>query len=140
MSYLPLLMVVCSSTIYHICAKSVSPKLNTFASLTVAYLIGAVLTVIIYYATSPTKNLVQEFSHLNWATVVMGLAIVGLEAGNILMYKAGWNISVGSLINNITVSIILLFVGLLLYKEKITPTQITGIVLCLAGLVLVNRK
>lgn len=140
MSYLPLLMVVCSSTIYHICAKSVSPKLNTFASLTVAYLIGAVLTVIIYYATSPTKNLVQEFSHLNWATVVMGLAIVGLEAGNILMYKAGWNISVGSLINNITVSIILLFVGLLLYKEKITPTQIAGIVLCLAGLVLVNRK
>ena len=82
----------------------------------------------------------QEFSHLNWATVVMGLAIVGLEAGNILMYKAGWNISVGSLINNITVSIILLFVGLLLYKEKITPTQIAGIVLCLAGLVLVNRK
>ena len=140
MSYLPLLMVVYSSTIYHICAKSVSPKLNTFASLTVAYLIGAVLTVIIYYATSPTKSLVQEFSHLNWATVVMGLAIVGLEAGNILMYKAGWNISVGSLINNITVSIILLFVGLLLYKEKITPTQIAGIVLCLAGLVLVNRK
>ena len=140
MSYLPLLMVVCSSTIYHICAKSVSPKLNTFASLTVAYLIGAVLTVIIYYATSPTKSLVQEFSHLNWATVVMGLAIVGLEAGNILMYKAGWNISVGSLINNITVSIILLFVGILLYKEKITPTQIAGIVLCLAGLVLVNRK
>ena len=140
MSYLPLLMVVCSSTIYHICAKSVSPKLNTFASLTVAYLIWAVLTVIIYYATSPTKSLVQEFSHLNWATVVMGLAIVGLEAGNILMYKAGWNISVGSLINNITVSIILLFVGLLLYKEKITPTQIAGIVLCLAGLVLVNRK
>ncbi len=140
MSYLPLLMVVCSSTIYHICAKSVSPKLNTFASLTVAYLIGAVLTVIIYYATSPTKSLVQEFSNLNWATVVMGLAIVGLEAGNILMYKAGWNISVGSLINNITVSIILLFVGLLLYKEKITPTQIAGIVLCLAGLVLVNRK
>ena len=140
MSYLPLLMVVCSSTIYHICAKSVSPKLNTFASLTVAYLIGAVLTVIIYYATSPTKSLVQEVSHLNWATVVMGLAIVGLEAGNILMYKAGWNISVGSLINNITVSIILLFVGLLLYKEKITPTQIAGIVLCLAGLVLVNRK
>ena len=140
MSYLPLLMVVCSSTIYHICAKSVSPKLNTFASLTVAYLIGAVLTVIIYYATSPTKSLVQEFSNLNWATVVMGLAIVGLEAGNILMYQAGWNISVGSLINNITVSIILLFVGLLLYKEKITPTQIAGIVLCLAGLVLVNRK
>ena len=140
MSYLPLLMVVCSSTIYHICAKSVSPKLNTFASLTVAYLIGAVLTVIIYSASSPTKSLVQEFSHLNWATVVMGLAIVGLEAGNILMYKAGWNISVGSLINNITVSIILLFVGLLLYKEKITPTQIAGIVLCLAGLVLVNRK
>ena len=140
MSYLPLLMVVCSSTIYHIGAKSVSTKLNTFASLTVAYLIGAVLTVIIYYATSPTKSLVQEFSHLNWATVVMGLAIVGLEAGNILMYKAGWNISVGSLINNITVSIILLFVGILLYKEKITPTQIAGIVLCLAGLVLVNRK
>ena len=138
--YLPILAVVGSSVVYHICAKSTSAKMNTFASLAITYLIGGVITLAIYYMTSPTKKLTQELTHINWATFVLGLAIVGLEAGNIFMYKMGWNLSLGPLVTSISIAVTLFFVGLLLYKEQVAWTQVIGIVLCLSGLYLVNRK
>ncbi|MGE4276824.1 MAG: EamA family transporter [Lawsonibacter sp.] len=138
--YLPILTVVCSNVIYHICAKSISPKINTFASLAVTYVIGAALALAAYYLTSPTKKLTQELSYLNWATVVLAVAILGLEAGSILMYKVGWNISLGPLVASILLAVSLIFVGRLLYQETISLYQVAGIVLCLSGLILINQK
>ncbi len=138
--YLPVLAVVCSNVIYHVCAKSTSPKINPFASLAVTYLIGIGVSLAAYYLTSPVKRLSQEMSHLNWSAVVLGVAIVGLEAGNIFMYKVGWDISLGPLVTSISQAMALILVGALLYQERISLTQAAGIVLCLAGLFLINRK
>ena len=138
--YLPIITVVCSSVIYHVCAKSTSPKINAFASLAVTYLIGAVVSAALYYMTSPTKRLAEELSRVNWATLVLGLAIVGLEAGNIFMYKVGWDISLGPLVTSSTLAVTLLAVGVLFYREELSLTKVVGIVLCVAGLILVNKK
>ena len=138
--YLPIIIVVCSSVIYHVCAKSTSPKINAFASLAVTYLIGAVVSAALYYLTSPTKRLAEELSRVNWATLVLGLAIVGLEAGNIFMYKVGWDISLGPLVTSSTLAVTLLAVGVLFYREELSLTKVVGIVLCVAGLILVNKK
>ena len=138
--YLPIITVVCSSVIYHVCAKSTSPKINAFASLAVTYLIGAVVSAALYYLTSPTKRLAEELSRVNWATLVLGLAIVGLEAGNIFMYKVGWDISLGPLVTSSTLAVTLLAVVVLFYREELSLTKVVGIVLCVAGLILVNKK
>ena len=138
--YLPIITVVCSSVIYHVCAKSTSPKINAFASLAVTYLIGAVVSAALYYLTSPTTRLAEELSRVNWATLVLGLAIVGLEAGNIFMYKVGWDISLGPLVTSSTLAVTLLAVGVLFYREELSLTKVVGIVLCVAGLILVNKK
>lgn len=138
--YLPIITVVCSSVIYHVCAKSTSPKINAFASLAVTYLIGAVVSAAAYYLTSPTKRLTEELSRVNWGTLVLGLDIVGLEAGNIFMYKVGWDISLGPLVTSSTLAVTLLAVGVLFYREELSLTKVLGIVLCVAGLILVNKK
>ena len=138
--YLPIAAVVCSNVVYHICAKSTSSKINPFASLAVTYLIGIGVALAAYWLTSPDRRLTQELVHLNWATVVLGFAIVGLEAGNIFMYKAGWDISLGPIVTSITLAVVLILVGRLLYQEQISLSQAAGIALCLAGLVLINRK
>ena len=138
--YLPIITVVCSSVIYHVCAKSTSPKINAFASLAVTYLIGAVVSAALYYLTSPTKRLAEELSRVNWATLVLGLAIVGLEAGTIFMYKVGWDNSLGPLVTSSTLAVTLLAVGVLFYREELSLTKVVGIVLCVAGLILVNKK
>ena len=119
----PMLMVVGANTVYNICAKSTPEKLNSFAALT----------------TGGEKNLIQEIGKTNWAPVVMGLSVVGLELGYILIYRAGWKVSVASLVANLALACILVLVGVLWYKEVLTGHQILGIGACVVGILLISR-
>ena len=137
--YWPILVVVLSNTIYHICSKSTPQNINVFASLTLTYVIAGVASLILYFVTEKNGNLIAEYKNLNWASFVLGIAIIGLEFGNIFMYKVGWNISTGQLVQAALLAVVLVFVGYLLYKEQITVTKVAGIIVCLGGLYLINK-
>ena len=47
----PLILVVASNTVYHICAKSLPESVDPLASLTVTYLIGSIFSGILYFVT-----------------------------------------------------------------------------------------
>jgi len=137
--YLPIGVIVFCNVFYHICTKAVPAQINPFFTLVVTYIVGAAFALILFFATSPSKDLLLQAKALNWAPFILGLTIVGLEVGFIFLYRVGWNISIGSLVCNIALSIILIFVGILLYKEVLTVSQIIGIVLCIGGLVFINK-
>ena len=141
LSYIwPIALIVLSNTMYQICAKSVPEGMNPFASLTVTYLVGALLSAILYYALGNHSGLLKEYSKLNWAPIVLGIVIVGLEAGYIFAYKAGWQVSMAQVVQAAILAGVLLFVGWLLYHEAMTWNKIIGIVICLIGLVFINLK
>ncbi|MBQ3379380.1 MAG: EamA family transporter [Clostridia bacterium] len=135
----PIALVVASNVVYQICAKSVPGNMNPFASLTVTYLIAAAASLGLFFATPHGASLAAEYDKLNWAPFVLGISIVGLEAGFIYAYKAGWQISTASIVQSAFLAVALLFVGFLLYKESITPNKIIGLIVCLAGLFIINR-
>lgn len=136
---LPVIVVVVSNVLYHIASKSTSQNVNPFFSLVITYLIGAAVSFIIYLISGKGEiHMLADFKKLNWATFLMGVLIIGLEAGWILAYRAGWNISKCSLIANICLAVILVFVGVIFYKEHITAKQLAGMAFCVAGLVLIN--
>lgn len=136
---LPLLLVVVSNSFYHICAKFIPGKANPFLSLTVTYITAAVLSFLAFLCFGNAKGLVKEASGLNWTSLVLGIAIVGLELGYIYFYRAGWKVSVGSLVANVALACVLLVVGYLLFKESISLRQIIGIVVCALGLFLITK-
>ena len=136
----PIVLVVLSNTIYQICAKSVPKEMNPFASLTVTYLIGAVASAIMYFVLGKNGNLIKEYGKLNWAPFVLGLVIVGLEAGWIYAYKAGWQVSTGFIVQSAVLAVMLLVVGFFLYHEAFTWNKVVGVVICLVGLVFINLK
>ena len=103
------------------------------------YAVGMVLSVVMFFVTSDSKNLVAELSKTNWTALALGVAIVGLEFGYVCLYRAGWKISVGTLVANISHACVLLVVGILLYKETVTPRQLIGILFSGIGLVLVAK-
>ena len=141
LSYIwPIALIVLSNTMYQICAKSVPEGMNPFASLTVTYLVGALLSGILYYALGNHSGLLKEYSKLNWAPIVLGIVIVGLEAGYIFAFKAGWQVSTAQVVQAAILAGVLLFVGWLLYHEAMTWNKIIGIVICLIGLVFINLK
>lgn len=137
--YIPIIIVVLSNTFYHICAKSTPQNLNPFASLSVTYFVGAIVSLVLYFFTVKNPDLITEYGKLHWSSFVLGFAIVGLEAGFLLMYRVGWNISTGQVIASIVLAIVLVFVGYLLYKEAITISKVAGILVCMLGLYLIHR-
>lgn len=137
----PILLIVASNVCYNISAKSTPGGVNPFASLLVTYLVSALATGVLLVASAAGKDgVLVQFRQINWSSVVLGLSLVGLEFGYIMAYRAGWAVSIGSLVANIGLAVILVFVGALFYKEKITGFQAIGILLCLAGLVFLNIK
>lgn len=136
----PFALVIVSNTIYQICTKSVPDKMNPFASLTVTYIIAAAASAILYYLLDGKTGMLQEYRKLNWSPFILGIVIVGLEAGWIYAYKAGWQVSSAQIIQSAVLGIILIFVGKLLYHEALTWNKLVGIVICIIGLFFINMK
>ncbi len=82
----------------------------------------------------------QEYSKLNWVPFVFGIIHVGLEVGWIYAYKAGWPVSTASIVQSSFLSVALICVGWLLYKEALTWNKLVGLVICLVGLIFINHK
>lgn len=135
----PLLIVIGANTVYNISTKSTPSSINSFASLAVSYAVGMVFSVIMFYITSDNKNIIAEVSKTNWTALALGIAIVALEFGYICIYRAGWKISVATLIANISLACVLMIVGVLLYKETISLKQIIGIIISAIGLILIAK-
>lgn len=136
--YIPILIIVISNVFYHISAKSTPSDINAFASLTITYAVAALCSLVLFFITAKNTNIIAEYKHLNWSCFILGIVIVGLEVGFILMYKAGWNISVGQFVASTILAIILIFVGVILYKEVFTVKKVAGIIICLFGMWLIN--
>ena len=133
-----MLIVITANTFYNVCAKSTPQGVNSFASLTITYLIAAAASLIMFFVTGEQKNIWQEFSKANWTSAVLGIAVLALEFGYICIYRSGWKVSTASVIANIALACVLVFVGMLLYKETITLRQIIGMLVCAAGLYLIG--
>lgn len=135
----PIALVVLSNVVYHICAKSLPAAMNPLASLTVTYLVGAAASATLFCLLNKNASLLKEYAHMNWAPVLLGLAVVGLEMGVICAYKAGWPVSTASIVQSSFLAVALIFVGFFLYREAITWNKVVGILICLVGLGFINR-
>ena len=136
----PIALVVLSNTVYQICSKSMPAEIHPFASLTVTYLVGTVLSGVMYFVLNPGGSLIREYGKLNWAPFALGIVIVGLEVGFIYAYKAGWQVSTASVVQNAFLAVMLVIVGVLLYREQISWNKLVGIGLCLAGIAFIGLK
>ena len=114
--YWPIGLLVLSNVFYHITAKSIPSDVDAFFSMAVTYVVGAVVSIALHLTIGNGESLSTQLSGLNWAPFVLGLAVVGLEVGAIFMYKVGWEVSVGNIVQAIFVAIALLIVGVLSYK------------------------
>ena len=140
-SYLwPMALLILSNTVYQVCTKSVPEGMDPFASLTVTYLIGAAASLALSLVLNPGGNLLAEYRRLNWAPFVLGVVIVGLEAGWIFAYKAGWQVSTGFIVQSAFLAVTLLLVGYFLYHEALTLNKLLGVAICLVGLFFLNRQ
>ncbi len=135
----PLAIIVLSNIVYQICAKGIPEQMNTYASMTVTYAVATLFSALMFFITNRGGNILREFKLSNWATVVLGVVITGLEVGFIYAYKAGWKVSTLATVTNAFLAIGLLFLGFFMYHEVINWSKVLGVAICLVGLWFINR-
>lgn len=135
-----IVLIVASNIMYNICQKSTPQNVNPFSTLLVTYLTAAMLSIIAFQFYKTDKSFFQSFKDINWTSIVLGISLVGLEFGYLMAYRAGWNISIGSLVANIFLALLLIPVGIFFYKEGFQFNKIMGAAFCIVGLILINKK
>lgn len=104
----------------------------------VTYGVALSLSVILYFVL-PKNDGESLMKELNWASYVLGIAIVVLEIGFLLVYRSGWNISFAGVFANVVIAMMLIPIGLLVYKESLSIANGVGIIMCLIGIILIKK-
>ena len=138
--YFSITLAICSSALYHFSAKSVPSNINFAISLLVTYAVAIGITLVIALLFPADNGFASELKNLNWASFLLAIAIVGIEFGFLLTYRAGWNLGIAAVLVNVVASLILLPIAIIFFKDKISWVNIVGIFVCLAGLVMLNWK
>lgn len=138
MIFLPIMLAVAANVFYHVASKSIPVEQNAFMGLIVNYATALLASVILFFVT-PHEKILIEAARSNWACVLMGLSITGVEVGFVMIYRAGGELSTASLIVSILIALAMLVVGGIFYHEQISAQKIFGAILCMAGVVLLSR-
>ena len=91
------------------------------------------------FAYPGKKTIVESLRESNWAVFILGLAAASIELGFLLAYRASWRISLAAVATNVTVTILLVPIGVMIFKDHLSLRNILGLVFCILGLVLVVR-
>jgi hypothetical protein len=134
------ILVIGSNVVYHICQKSIPPSAHVIVSILITFLIAILASALFLIIFPPEESLISAVKKVGWASVVRGLAIIGIEIGYLLLYRSGWHISLGPVFCNTVVFLFLIPVGLILFKEKMIPSNILGVVLAITGIYLITRQ
>ncbi|MBI3360847.1 MAG: EamA family transporter [Chloroflexi bacterium] len=133
-------LTVISNALYHVLQKSIPGAAHPLLSLIATYAMAVVACLALLPLFPFKAGLVQSLRELNWVSYCLGFAIIGLELGFLLAYRAGWNVSLGAIVSNVAVTILLVPIGMLLFREKVSAMNLVGIAVCIIGLVMVNYR
>lgn len=138
--YFSIALAILSSALYHFAQKLIPTNVHPILSVMVTYAVSMVLCFILLLFMPPENGWPAAFKQLNGSTLLLALSIIGLEVGFLLVYRAGWNLGLASVVTNVAAALLLVPVGLLLFREKLSLVNILGILVCLVGLVMLNWK
>lgn len=138
--YFSITLAIASSALYHFVAKSTPSNVNFTVSLLVTYAVAFAVTLVGFFFFPVTNGVKAELAKLNWASIGLAIAIVGIEFGFLFVYRSGWNLGIAAVLVNVVASLILVPVAIFFFKDKISWVNILGIFVCLGGLVMLNWK
>ena len=133
-------IVIAATVGYHLVLKLTPAGANPYLSLAVTYAVTTVIFAVVYAVAPGPAPVRAAFGELNWTAVVLGLVVVFLDLGFLMLYRGGFDVSLGQLVTQSAGALLLLVVGVAFFAEKLSLVNIGGILLCVAGLWLINQK
>lgn len=125
---------------YHLVMKLTPAVVNPFLSLAASYGLGAAVFLACFALAPDGPTLREGLKPLNWTAFALTVMVVGLDVGFLMLYRSGFEVSLGQIVTQSGAALILVVAGIALFREKITTANLVGIALCVVGLWLINRK
>lgn len=124
--------------LYQLSARNVSHGIDPFFSLIITYGVALLGSLIMYIVSGSHQSLTVNVHEINWASVTMGLAIIFVEFGYMMSYKAGAPIASTAITVNTTMTLLLIPIGMLFLQEGFSIRNAVGFVLAVIALYLLN--
>jgi multidrug transporter EmrE-like cation transporter len=140
MIYTWLTLAIVSTVGYHLVLKITPAAAHPFLSLAVTYALGSAIFLGAYAVTPGAASLRASVNALSWTPLALAGVVVLLDVGYLMLYRTGYDLSVGQLVTQSAAALLLVVLGVMLFREKLSLANIAGIVLCVAGLWLINRR
>jgi uncharacterized membrane protein len=125
---------------YHLVLKLTPAGVNPLLSLMLTYALVTLVFGVILLVAPGGFEWRHELRQINWTALALAAVIVGLDVGFLYLYRGGFEVSLGALVTQSAAAMLLLVVGVTVFREKLTTANAAGLLLCLAGLWLVNRR
>ena len=133
-------LAIACTVAYHLVLKLTPAGANPLVSLLATSLAVSAIFAIVLVGAPGEFAWRSEVRQLNWTAVALAVAIVGLDLGFLLLYRSGYAVSMGALVTQSAAALILLLIGVAAFRDRLSVANLVGLVLCLAGLWLVNRR
>jgi drug/metabolite transporter (DMT)-like permease len=137
MTILPLLMIVGGGVLYHVSQKTTPATVDPFLALCISFALASIACLGLFVAREGLS--IEQLHRVNWTTFALALALVAIESGYLIGYRAGLKLNITSFACNSLTALMLLVIGTFLYRESLTLRTGSGMVLCAGGLLLLLR-
>ena len=140
MQFTWLLIAIISTFGYHLVIKLTPGTVNPLVSLAVTYAAVTVLFSAAAILVPDGAPLRESLRQVNWTALALAVTIIGLDLGFLLLYRSGFEVSLGQIVTQSAAALLLIGVGVAVFRERLTATNVAGIALCIAGLWLISRR
>lgn len=140
MFYVSAIVAILGAIGYQYFVKNVPESVNPIVSLISMYLAVLVFGVVLLIFFPPVEGIPTHIRKLNWIQLGLAGSVILIELGFLLMYRNGWDLSTGNLITGVFVNLVLVMIGALFVKEKISLVNLIGIGLSIIGVTLISFK
>ena len=138
MYYFSIGLVVVSGVLYQLFQKKIAPGANPALSLILSYATAGILTLALFLVLPLRKPLGESLKDINAYSFLLALPIIGIELGYLLLYRAGGQVSTSGSMISAGITLVLLIMGILFFKEALTLKKALGLALSLGGVLILQ--
>jgi len=140
MQFAWLLLAIVASVGYHLVLKVTPGAVNPLLSLAITYAIGAAAFLGCYALVPDTPPIRDAVRLVNWTALGLAITVIAIDVAFLLLYRSGFEVALGLNITQAAAALILVAIGVVVFRERITAVNIVGIALCIVGLWLISRR
>jgi drug/metabolite transporter (DMT)-like permease len=140
MYYISALVAILGGVGYQFFVKRVPVTINPLVNVIAVYIAVIVLCLALLPLFPLEGGLRSHLKQLSWLQLALAVSVAMIELGFLLMYRYGWNLSTGNLITSVFINVALVVIGIALLSERLSPINLLGVALSIAGVALISYR